>query len=449
MNVTGHADVDALMSRALLLAQGNDKQRAAELFGQAAELAPQYPWAHYCRGLALYESGQLQAALASFDRAIALKPDYAAAFLCRGNALQALDDFAAALACYDRAIGIRGKYPEAYLNRGIVLKDLHRLEEAIASFDRAIAMRPDYGRAYLFRGFTLLLAGAFEQGWRDCEVRLSAPRNPAPDRRWHAGTTLRGKTIVLRDEQGFGDAIQFSRYAVCVAELGARVVLEVQPALVTLLSGVAGVAQVIARGDALPEFDYECPLMSLPLELKTRLDNIPAKPRYLGVEESRKALWLERLGESTRPRVGLAWSGSKTNLRDRVRSIPLAELIPYLPVELEYVALQTDIREADQQALALHPRVRTFDRDRSDLVETAALCECMDVVVSVDTSVAHLGGAFGKPTWVLLAFNPDWRWLLKRADSPWYPTMQLYRQERPGDWSAPLERIGDSLRARL
>jgi hypothetical protein len=449
MGASDRANVDALMSRALLLAQRNDKQRAAELFGQAVELAPQHAWAHYCRGLALHEIGNPQAALASFDRAIALKPDYAAAFFCRGNALQALEDCAAALSCYDQAISLQEQYPEAHLNRGIVLKDLHRLDEALASFDRAIAIRRDYGLAYLFRGFTRLLAGDFEQGWRDCEVRLSGSRHPGPDRRWHAGNPLRGKTIVLTDEQGFGDAIQFSRYAACVAELGARVVLEVRPTLVTLLSGIAGAAEVIARGAARPDFDYECPLMSLPLELGTRLDSIPATRPYLRVEESRTAPWLERLGERTRPRVGLAWSGSRTNLRDRVRSIPLAALIPELPAELEYVVLQTDIREADQQTLALNPHVRDFGRYQTDFAEAAALCDCMDVVISVDTSLAHLAGALGKPTWLLVAFNPDWRWLLDRADSPWYPTMQLYRQERPGDWTSPLRRIGAALRACL
>jgi ADP-heptose:LPS heptosyltransferase len=225
------------------------------------------------------------------------------------------------------------------------------------------------------------------------------------------------------------------------ASLGARVILEVQRPLVSLLAALEGASQWVATGDALPAFDHQCPLLSLPLAFKTTLDSIPSSTRYLSSDATKVAQWRARLGEQSKPRVGLVWSGRATHKGDRDRSIALADLIRHLPADFHYVSLQKDVRELDQQALRSNPAILTFQEDLNDFSDTAALCECMDVVISVDTSVAHLSGALGKRTWILLPFTPDWRWLMDRVDSPWYPTAKLYRQHRRGDWNGVLEQL--------
>jgi ADP-heptose:LPS heptosyltransferase len=223
------------------------------------------------------------------------------------------------------------------------------------------------------------------------------------------------------------------------------VILEVQSSLENLLSSLEGVSQIVVRGSPLPDFDYQCPLLSLPLAFKTRLDSIPSFNRYLGTDAAKIALWQARLGEKTRARVGLVWSGTARHDNDHKRSIRLADLIQHLPGDLQYVSLQKEVREHDRAAFQSIPRLLDFSDDLNDFSDTAALCECMDVVISVDTSVAHLSGALGKNTWILLPFVPDWRWLLDRDDSPWYPSVKLYRQRSRGEWSDVLKRVSADL----
>jgi hypothetical protein len=223
------------------------------------------------------------------------------------------------------------------------------------------------------------------------------------------------------------------------------VILEVQQPLSSLLNGLKGVSQLIKRGDPLPAFDYRCPLMSLPLALGTRLDSIPATVKYLTSDAAKVAKWRARLGEKTQPRIGLVWSGSRVHKNDQNRSIPLADLLRYLPGGLQYVSLQKDLRDADRLALHTNPHMLHFAEDLHDFSDTAALCDCMDVVISVDTAVAHMSAALGKITWILLPYVPDWRWLLDREDSPWYPTANLFRQDRFGDWSGVFDRLNAHL----
>jgi hypothetical protein len=257
---------------------------------------------------------------------------------------------------------------------------------------------------------------------------------------------LAGKTILLYGEQGFGDTLQFCRYAKSVADLGARVILEVQKPLMPLLADLDGPSQLIATGSALPPLDYHCPLMSLPLAFNTCLDTIPASVPYLLADPIKVARWRERLGETKAPRIGLVWSGSATNLNDHNRSIRLADWVPYLPARCQFVSLQKDVREADAATLESTPTVLNFADELNDFSDTAALCECMDLVISVCTSVAHLSGALGKDTWVMLGFAADWRWLLDRADSPWYPSMKLYRPRNRGDWQGVFGQVESDLR---
>jgi Tfp pilus assembly protein PilF len=436
----------ALNLLGVIAAQTRNPAQAVQLFERAIAVDPHNAVAYGNRGLALHQLGQFDAALASYDQALAINPQQADAMLHRGNLFKDREQFAEALENYDRAIAVKPNYAEAFSNSGFVLKELGQLAAALARYDRAIAITPGYVSAHCNRAFTRLLAGDFEHGWVDYEWRRKLEQGSRfPQPLWLGKDSIAGKTILLHSEQGFGDTLQFCRYAKLVSERGARVILEVQQPLVGLLTGLTGVTQLIATGDALPAFDYQCPLMSLPLAFDTRIDTIPCATAYLHGDPAKIARWRRRLGERTRTRVGLVWSGRSTHHNDRNRSIALAELIEYLPADFQYVCLQKDIREPDRQTLQAHPAILSFADELADFSDSAALCECMDVVITVDTSVAHLSGALGLDAWILLPFNPEWRWLLERNDSPWYATVRLRRQKKMRDWNGILTEIRQDL----
>jgi hypothetical protein len=307
----------------------------------------------------------------------------------------------------------------------VLLAELGRVDLALPNYDRAIAIKPDFAEAHFNRAAALLLAGDYERGWPGYEWRWRdvSGANGGVQRHsalplWLGKEPLAGKTILLYSEQGLGDTLQFCRYVKLVADLGARVILDVQRPLTTLLAHLEGVWQMAAAGSAPPQADYCCPLMSLPLAFNTRLNSIPSATRYLSVSAAQIARWQERLGEKTKPRIGLTWSGSAANRRDRDRSLRLADLMPQLPEEFQYVSLQKEVREIDRPSLQSNPVILNFAEDQADFSDAAALCECMDVVLSVDTSVAHLSAALGKETWIMLPFSPDWRWLLGKDGIP-------------------------------
>jgi hypothetical protein len=293
-----------------------------------------------------------------------------------------------------------------------------------------------------------LLTGNFKAGWLGYEWRWKVEDSTSfqinrhfSQPLWLGEESLTDKTILLYAEQGFGDTIQFCRYVSLVAQLGAKVILEVQRPLVKLLTGLQGVSQIIAWGDTLPAFDYQCPLLSLPLAFKTELHSIPSVPQHINSDREKVIKWQTQLDEKTKLRIGLVWSGSTLHKNDHNRSLVLSRLLQCLPSDIEYVSLQREIRDVDQEVLAQHPEIKYFGDALEDFTDTAALCELMDIVISVDTSVAHLAATLGKPTWVLLPFNPDWRWLLDRDDSPWYPSVKLYRQEKISDWDGVLDQV--------
>ncbi|MDP3170329.1 MAG: tetratricopeptide repeat protein [Polaromonas sp.] len=425
-------------------------QAALESYDKAIAFRADYAQAHNNRGSALRELGRFEAALESYDQAITFKPDYAEAHNNRGNALSDMRRFDEALESYDQAIAFKPDYAEAYNNRASALRDLQQPQAAMPCYDKAIALQPGYAKAHLNRSMCLLQMGDFEHGWESYEWRwedeaLQKTRRQFTQPLWLGKQPLGGKTILLHAEQGFGDTLQFCRYARLVNDLGARVVLEVQAPLAGLLDGLDGVAQVLRRGEPLPAFDCHCPLLSLPLAFETRLDMLPGGQGYLRPPPDKLAQWAARLGEKSEPRVGLVWSGSVTHKNDRNRSVRLSEWVTFLPPGLQYVSLQKEIRTGDKQTLALNPHIMQLDEEIRDFADTAALCELMDVVVSVDTSVAHLAGALGKPVWIALPLNPDWRWLLDRSDSPWYPGVTLYRQDTAGVWDGVFCRIAAAL----
>ncbi len=428
-------------------------------FDQAIAINPRYADALYARANLLKDMRQLHAAVASYDRAIAAKPDHAAAYVNRGNVETELERFDAALASYDASIAIAPDSAEAHSNRGSLLGTLGRHHEALASFDRALAIDPAHAQAHYNRAFVHLALGDLEHGWRDFEWRWKNEHCASPREarnfirpRWLGEEPLDGKTLLVHCEQGFGDSIQFCRYLPRVAALGAKVVLEVPESLHGLFTHLDGVARLVVYGQPLPPFDCFCPLLSLPLALKTTLATIPARVPYLRVGEDPVRRWRDKLGVRSRRRVGLVWSSGvrpdqpecwSVNQR---RNIPLTKLAPLEHPALEFYSLQKG-QPAEGELAALiaghwqGPKLLNHTHELHDFEETAALIEQLDLVISVDTATAHLAGALGKRVWLLLRFDSCWRWLLERSDSPWYPTMRLYRQTTRGDWEGVVRKL--------
>jgi tetratricopeptide (TPR) repeat protein len=408
--------------------------------------------AHDLRGLILHEMKRYEEALVSYDRAMEHDPKLVTAHLNRANALRDLKRFEQAEQAFTVAIALDPNRPEGYLNRGTIYAGYGQYERALADYNQAIAVKPALAGGYWNRSLLNLEHGHFEQGWIDHEWRWLTPHfeNSVDKRdyeqpRWLADAPLENKTILLCSEQGFGDVIQACRFAPMLAAQGARVVLEVQHALVGLLSTLEGVSEVVPRGEPLPAFDYWCLMMSLPLAFKVDLDTIPAFPRYLHSDPAKLAHWEALLGEKTKPRVGIVWSGNPIHKSDSSRSLSFAQFADALSDQFQYVVLQKDIREEDKAALAARPDIVQLSEQFGDFTDSAALCELMDVVVTVDTSVAHLAGALGKPTWILLAAVNDWRWLRERRDSPWYPSVTLYRQRQLDQWDEVLGQVKHDL----
>jgi tetratricopeptide (TPR) repeat protein len=454
LSVSPH--VDALLAQAASAADDRDFDRSVQLYDEAIALNPAHAEAYYKRGNALRNAGRMEAAVASYGKAIEILPAYAHAYCNRGVAEQSLGLTAQALSSYDRAIALDSTDAVAHYNRALLMQELSRWGEALASYDRAIRIDPQFADAQYNRSLTLLVQGDFANGWRAYEWRwknaqrlsIGLNRNFTQPL-WLGKESIAGKRLLLYSEAGLGDTIQFCRYAKLCAELGATVILEVAQPLHGLLQNLPGVSELVVTGSALPPFDCHCPLMSLPLAFGTTLETIPSSLRYLNSDAVRVERCRAVLGPQTRPRVGLAWSGNPNNPLDARRSILLAEWAAHLAPEFQYVRLQKDVREADRQALAANSFIVSLDDGLLDFDNTAALCDLMDVVISVDTSVAHLSAALGRKTWLLLAFSPDWRWLQDRTDSPWYPSVRLYRQQNAGDWNEVFGRLATDLREQL
>jgi hypothetical protein len=438
--------VEAYFNRGNALLILKQFSAAVASYDQAIASKPDFADAFFNRGNAFQELKKFDAAIASYDMAIAIRPDYVDAFSNRGNALQELKEFDAAITSYNMAIAIRPDYVDAFSNKGNAQQNLKQFDAAIACYDQAIGIDPDYADAHWNKSLAMLLQGDYDNGWQLYEWRCKTI-DFAPTRRnftqplWRGNDSIEGKSILLYSEQGLGDTLQFCRYIRLVSALGARVILEVEPALIGLLKQIGGIAGFVAKGDLLPEFDFHCPLLSLPLAFKTTIETIPSSRKYLSASADKVNEWMSRSGRKTKPRIGLVWSGSARHSNDRNRSLSLSSLKACLPGGYQYVSLQKEVREIDQAALRSGPAISHCGDKLKDFDETAALCELMDLVISVDTSVAHLSAALGKPTWILLPFLPDWRWLLDRNDSPWYDSVRLYRQESPGDWQSVLKRV--------
>jgi tetratricopeptide (TPR) repeat protein len=403
------------------------------------------------RGVALLELGRPLDALESFQRALVADPDHLDALGNYGNALIKLNRPEEAIAAYDRALAVAPENAGLLTNRAVALRRLDRPHEALMSASRALVGNPDFAQARFVESVARLTLGDFAAGWRGYEARwsvglLASQRRGFAAPQWSGKEPLDGKTILLHAEQGFGDTIQFVRYAALVAERGAaQVIIEVQRELVPLLSGVAGATAVLARGAPLPAFDMHCPLLSLPLAFATELGTIPARMPYLAAAPERIAVWRHRLPRR-RPLIGVAWSGDRNHDNDVNRSIALETLAPLLDhPDVAFLSLQHDTRDCDLSLLPRLPNLHRLEQRFCDFADTAALLSLLDAVISVDTAVAHVAGALGKPLSLLLPFAADFRWLRERQDSPWYPTARLYRQLKFGDWSSVIAALRQDL----
>ncbi len=428
----------------------NRFEEAVTSFDRAIELRPDFARAHSDRGHALQMLKRHAEAAASYDRAIELRPDFATAYSDRGSVFYALNRFEEALADFDRAITVQPSYAVAHYNRGLALHELLRCEEAVASYERAIDLRPDFAEARLNQSLSRLLLADFDRGWQGYEWRrkVKSPGNTWRNfvrPQWFGRENISGKTILLPAEQGFGDTIQFCRYVPLVVARGARVVLEVLTPLAELMTALDGPSQIVCKNDPLPDYDLHCPLLSLPLAFGTQLATIPSAVPYLRAPAPGVMEWDARLGPKHRPRIGLAWSGEPTHPNDHNRSIPLSCLISLLDVDATFVSLQKDVRIKDATVLRARGDLLHFGDALKNFADTAALVANLDLVISIDSSVAHLAGALAKPAWVLLPFVPDWRWLLDRTDSPWYPTVRLFRQDDTRAWENVVARVHAAL----
>ena len=413
---------------------------------------PDYVEALQVKGTILASMGKSALALPVYLRAIELNPNFACAMSDAGAIYAKNDEYDQALALYSRAIQAQPDHPDALFNYCVAFFNLGRCKEAIAMANSGLAYHPSHADMHCVKSAALLRSGELENGWEEYEWRFHAkslgsalvkPKCEQPT--WH-GQPIRGKTIWLQAEQGLGDTIQLLRYVPLLSAKGAKVLLSVQGPLIALCQQLRGHCVLISPGESIPLFDFYCPMFSLPLAFRTNLSNIPALMPYLSSELNLQRDWEAKLGPRKALRIGLVWSGNPAFQNDEKRSVPLAALLSQLPSNCRYISLQKEVRAADREVLA-QSAIFDASADLHTFADTAALIACMDLVISVDTSVAHLAGALAKTVWIMLPYSPDWRWLMERNDSPWYPTARLFRQKNDFSWQPVLERIGLELSA--
>jgi Flp pilus assembly protein TadD len=427
---------------------------AIELMTKAIQLNPNIAQYHANLGAIYAKSNRFNEAIAALQRATQLDPAMAAALYNLGGVFLAMFEFARAIPVLERAISLNPNWPELHNNLGVALRNIGEHQLALEVFKRSITVQPDFAEGHWNVGLTLLTLGDLADGWKEYEWGRKSPRVNIPRQfaqpRWK-GEDLTGKTILLYAELGSGDTIHLIRYAPLVARRGGKVIVECQPGLEKLLRSVDGIQEVVAQGQPLPPFDMQCPMMSLPLEFGTTLETIPANVPYLSPPPDRVAAWRERIGDhSNHLNVGLVWAGRPDHKNDRQRSIRLDQFAPLATVKsVRFYSLQKGQAAASQAAVP-PPGMDFIDwtSDLLDFAETAALMANLDLLISVDTSVIHMAGAIGKPVWVLIPFVPDFRWFLNRTDTPWYPTMRLFRQPALRDWNSVIADVTSALAQR-
>ncbi len=448
---------EAFNNRGNTLRELNRFDEALVSYDKAVALKPNYAEAFNNRGNVLTDLKRLDEALASYDKAIALKADYVKAFNNRGNTLRELNRFDEALVSYDKAIALNPNYAEAFNNRGNVLRDLKRIDEALASYDEAIAIKPNYADGYLNRALSRLLVGRYQEAWTDYEWRWEAkdflgkrPNIRLPT--WR-GEDLSGHHLLVFSEQGMGDIIQFARYLPLLAESKCKITFTAPANLIRLLRLSIQSVEIVSELDCIQGIDFQIALMSLPQWFNTELSSIPHTVPYLTVEPELEAHWRSRIGAQGF-KIGIAWQGNPSAKIDAGRSVPLEEFfrLSHIP-GVRLISLQKHTGLDQLARLPRDVKIEVFDDDLDSgpdsFIDTAAAMNSLDLIITSDTSIAHLAGALGRPTWVALRHVPDWRWLLDRNDSPWYPTLRLFRQPQRDEWTQAFARIEQELKRRV
>ena len=412
---------------------------AIQAYGQSIALVPQDVDALQARGHVLVTQKRFMEAEADFAQAVRFRPGDADAWNNFGNVLLELERETEAIMAYDKALALRPAFAQALFNKGKALGALERYNESAIAYEAALAINPNYEEAKWHLSWVYLAQGDFVRGWPLFEARWRVPSLGNQRRypqlpQWLGQASIAGQSILLYSEQGLGDTIQFCRYVPVLQALGAKVSLAVQAPLVPLLQGQWPDVRVAEAFVDVSGFDWATPLMSLPLALGTTVETIPAAP-YLKVPRVNAPRAGVTSPSSRRPRVGLVWSGSTGHKNDKNRSIAVSALQLLFELPVDWVCLQPELRETDLAWLAEYPEILLARPELSDFAETARIIAGLDWVVTVDTAVAHLAGALGKPVWILLPTGADYRWLLERSDSPWYSTARLFRQKDRGDWS--------------
>lgn len=420
-------------------------EEAIAYYQQFLTFNPNQATAYYNLGYAFQTRGKLEEAIDCYQQAVTLEPNFVLAHQNLGAILHEKGETQKAIACYKRLLEIAPDYAEAYYNLACLLQGI-QLEKSIAFYSRAIELDPEHMKAHLNLSFILLLLGKYQEGFAEYEWRWrreSTPPRPFPQPLWD-GSNLEGRTILLHSEQGLGDTIQFIRYAPLVQARGGHVVIECQQPLVRLLTTVAGVEKVVPTGTTLPEFDFHAPLLSLPRILGTTLETVPAQIPYLNPPQSH-SLRLE-----TPPgaclRIGIVWAGNPGNRADWSRSCSLNHFLAILNIpSIAFYSLQKGAPVGELAQLSSKVPLQDLSSQLNDFADTAVVVAQLDLIITVDTAVAHLAGALGRPVWVLLSHWCDWRWMIEREDSPWYPTVRLFRQHQSGDWVGVFARVAEAL----
>ena len=422
----------------------NDLKEAAAFFERALTLRQNYAEVHNALGFVLEAAHLLDEAFEHYHTALDLKPWNAEFQSNLGNIYQAQGKLDEAIACHRRALQLQPGFAKGHNNLAVALAVQGKIDEAIALYDRALELQPNYAQAQLNRAMLQLLQGDFVSGWRGYESRWEAKKQRTLEQpRWN-GEPLNGARILLHAEQGLGDCIQFLRYLPMVVAAGGSVVLEIPHRLHRLAAQLPGVAELIISGDPLPPFDCHCPLMSLPLAFATTLESIPAQTPYLAIPPEALETAANLAWPSTGLRVGLAWAGNPDFGKDLFRSFTLDRLEPLLNLEgVHFFSLQMGAAEA--QLASTSAEITNLSPVTGDLADTAAQMAQMDLIITVDTSIAHLAGALGRPVWVMLQLAPDWRWRMEGEDCAWYPSMRLFRQPKFGDWASVVEAVRKAL----
>jgi tetratricopeptide (TPR) repeat protein len=441
---------EAWLGRGNVFVELRRHDEAFAAFDHALALNPDLAEAWVGRGKVFAEQARHDEAIAAYDRAVALKSGLAEAWLGRGNVFVELRRHDEALTAYDKALALKPDLAGGWLGRGNVFFGINRDAEALECYEKSLSLKQDFPEAQWNKALLKLSLGEYEEGWKLYAWGAKTRDYTSSDRRitqplWRNDSDIGGKTILIHAEHGLGDTIQFSRYLDFLADKKCRIIFEVQKPLVPLFKYPERRCEAVAHGGSIPPFDLHCPLMSLPPMFNTRVETIPANVPYIHASGNKRIEWAGRVGAASKPRIGLAWSGNPRHRSDISRSIPLSAIAAIVTGNFEWYRVQKDIRESDRQSLGALPAVKDFSNLFEDLSDTAALIDTLDLVISIDTAIAHLAGAMAKPVWIFLPFHPDFRWLRDRTDSPWYPTARLYRQTRDGDWTDVLARVSADL----